>query len=197
MPDCCIAPSSRFMRGFTPLSHPISNCQSFETFEHCRHSPAGAFFSNLAAMLLLVLIAQSWGLLFGGTFMDPKSAQTITTVVRNNIRASVGMQYHGNQLELWLIANRARDVVWIWGCVWCDGGCVCCGPWLQVMLTFLLVGGFYVRDVPVWIGWIKYVSFVYWGYNLLCKIQFRGMPTLEGQDVQVRDADVCLWRYTL
>ncbi len=33
-------------------------------------------------MLLIVLLAQSWGLLFGGTFMDPKSAQTITTVVR-------------------------------------------------------------------------------------------------------------------
>lgn len=33
-------------------------------------------------------------------------------------------------------------------------------PPMQVMLTFLLVGGFYVRDVPVWIGWIKYLSFV-------------------------------------
>lgn len=33
-------------------------------------------------MLLIVLLAQSWGLLFGGTFMEPKSAQTITTVVR-------------------------------------------------------------------------------------------------------------------
>jgi len=32
-----------------------------------------------------------------------------------------------------------------------------------VMLTFLLVGGFYVKDVPVWIGWIKYFSFIYWG----------------------------------
>ncbi|KAG2424300.1 hypothetical protein HYH02_015190 [Chlamydomonas schloesseri] len=42
------------------------------------------------------------------------------------------------------------------------------------MLTFLLVGGFYVKQVPVWIGWIKYVSFVYWGYNLLLKIQFGG-----------------------
>lgn len=56
---------------------------------------------------------------------------------------------------------------------------------VQVMLTFLLVGGFYVRDVPVWIGWIKYLSFVYWGNNLLIKIQFRGMPVLEGQPVQV------------
>lgn len=29
-------------------------------------------------------------------------------------------------------------------------------------------------QVPVWIGWIKYLSFVFWGYNLLIKVQFRG-----------------------
>ena len=42
--------------------------------------------------------------MIGGIFMDPKTAQTVTTVV---------------------------------------------------MLTFLLVGGFYVRDVPAWIAWVK------------------------------------------
>jgi ABC-type multidrug transport system permease subunit len=83
---------------------------------------AGAFFCNLASLLLIVLNAQSWGLLLGGLFMDPKTAQAITTVV---------------------------------------------------MLSFLLVSGFYVRDVPVWIGWLKYLSFIYWGYNLLLKIEFR------------------------
>ncbi len=30
------------------------------------------------------------------------------------------------------------------------------------MLTFVLVGGFYVKEVPGWIGWIKYLSFIYW-----------------------------------
>jgi hypothetical protein len=58
----------------------------------------------LTALLLIVLNAQSWGLLLGGLFMDPKTAQAVTTVV---------------------------------------------------MLSFLLVSGFYVRDVPIWIGWIK------------------------------------------
>ncbi|GIL44843.1 hypothetical protein Vafri_2304, partial [Volvox africanus] len=72
---------------------------------------AGAFFCNLFSMLLVVLLAQTWGLLFGGTFMDPKMAQTITTVA---------------------------------------------------VLLFLLVGGFYVKKVPVWIGWLKYLSFIYW-----------------------------------
>jgi hypothetical protein len=65
---------------------------------------AGSFFANLAALLLIVLNAQSWGLMLGGLFMDPKTAQAVTTVV---------------------------------------------------MLSFLLVSGFYVKDVPVWIGWIK------------------------------------------
>ncbi|MEW5311333.1 MAG: hypothetical protein WDW38_003059 [Sanguina aurantia] len=81
----------------------------------------GAFIANMLILILVTLIAQSWGLLFGGSFMDPKLAQTVTTVV---------------------------------------------------MLTFLLIGGFYVRSIPVWIGWIKYLSFIYWGSNLLLKTQF-------------------------
>lgn len=42
-----------------------------------------------------------------------------------------------------------------------------------VILTFLLVGGYYVRNIPVWISWIRYLSFLYWGYNLLIKAQFK------------------------
>ncbi|KAG2493515.1 hypothetical protein HYH03_008330 [Edaphochlamys debaryana] len=63
-------------------------------------------------------------------------------------------------------------------------------PTAVVMLTFLLVGGFYVRQVPVWIGWIKYISFVYWGYNLLLKVQFRGNTYLDaaGRAVNVQSA---------
>ncbi|KAF5828872.1 hypothetical protein DUNSADRAFT_16957 [Dunaliella salina] len=55
---------------------------------------AGAFFANWASLMLVITLAQSWGLLIGGVCMDPKQAQTVTTVV---------------------------------------------------MLTFLLVGGFYVK----------------------------------------------------
>lgn len=85
-------------------------------------STAGAFFANLTSVLLLVLVAQSFGLLIGGAFMDPKTAQNLTTVV---------------------------------------------------MLTFMLVGGFYVRNIPSWISWIRYLSFIFWGFNLLTKIEFR------------------------
>lgn len=42
------------------------------------------------------------------------------------------------------------------------------------MLTIMLVGGFYVRQIPIWISWLKYLSFIYWGWNLLLKIEFSG-----------------------
>jgi hypothetical protein len=31
----------------------------------------------------------------------------------------------------------------------------------------------------VWASWIRYVSFVYWGYNLLLKIQFSGSTYIQ------------------
>jgi len=42
------------------------------------------------------------------------------------------------------------------------------------MLTLMLVGGFYVADVPVWIGWLKYLSFIYYGFNVLLHVEFGG-----------------------
>jgi hypothetical protein len=44
-----------------------------------------------------------------------------------------------------------------------------------LMLTFMLVGGYYVRDIPAWIAWVKYLSFLYWGFNLVLKAQFTGL----------------------
>jgi hypothetical protein len=37
------------------------------------------------------------------------------------------------------------------------------------------VGGFYVTTIPIWIAWLKYLSFVYYGYNLLLKIEYAGL----------------------
>jgi len=82
---------------------------------------AGAFFATWTSILLVLFVAQAWGLWIGGLTMEPRKAQTVSTII---------------------------------------------------ILTFLLVGGFYVKDVPVWIGWIKYFSFIYWGNNLVTKIQF-------------------------
>ena len=29
-----------------------------------------------------------------------------------------------------------------------------------------------MKGIPVWVSWIKYVSIIYWGWNLLLKIEF-------------------------
>jgi len=82
---------------------------------------AGAFFANWWAMLLIILVAQSIGLLIGATVTNIKNCLAIATIL---------------------------------------------------MLGIMLVGGFYVRSIPVWISWLKYLSFCYWGWNLLLKIEF-------------------------
>jgi hypothetical protein len=28
--------------------------------------------------------------------------------------------------------------------------------------SVMLVAGFYVANIPVWIAWLKYLSFIYW-----------------------------------
>ncbi|KAL4444675.1 hypothetical protein ABPG77_002492 [Micractinium sp. CCAP 211/92] len=43
-----------------------------------------------------------------------------------------------------------------------------------IMLTFMLVGGFYVTNIPVWIGWIKWLSFLTYTFSLLMKIEYKG-----------------------
>ncbi|KAJ7562979.1 hypothetical protein O6H91_03G091500 [Diphasiastrum complanatum] len=41
-----------------------------------------------------------------------------------------------------------------------------------IMLTFMLTGGFYVQHIPVFIRWLKYLSFNYHCFKLLLKVQY-------------------------
>lgn len=34
------------------------------------------------------------------------------------------------------------------------------------MLAFLLTGGYFVRQIPVWIRWLKYLSFPYYTFRV-------------------------------
>ncbi|KAK9122974.1 hypothetical protein Sjap_012576 [Stephania japonica] len=43
-------------------------------------------------------------------------------------------------------------------------------------MTFMLAGGFFVKKVPVFISWIRYLSFNYHTYRLLLKIQYGHVP---------------------
>ncbi|RZB81662.1 ABC transporter G family member 9-like isoform X2 [Glycine soja] len=53
-----------------------------------------------------------------------------------------------------------------------------------VMTLFLLVNGFFVRNTPAFVSWIKYLSHGYYSYKLLLGSQFNGYDTYHcGQNV--------------
>ncbi|CAN6556152.1 hypothetical protein TB2_038131 [Malus domestica] len=43
-----------------------------------------------------------------------------------------------------------------------------------VLMMFLLTGGYYVQHIPKFIQWLKYLSFMYYGFRLLLKVQYSG-----------------------
>ncbi|XP_020103847.1 ABC transporter G family member 22 isoform X1 [Ananas comosus] len=44
------------------------------------------------------------------------------------------------------------------------------------VMTFMLAGGFFVKGVPLFISWIRYISFNYHTYRLLLKVQYNHVP---------------------
>eukprot|EP00803_Ostreobium_quekettii_P010334 evm.model.scf_2037.2 EVM.evm.TU.scf_2037.2 scf_2037:9622-19005(-) len=61
-----------------------------------------------------------------------------------------------------------------------------------LMLGLMLVGGFFVREVPSWIDWLKYGSFIWWGFSLLNKIEFGGRSFVDCGDLGVAEVDGCV-----
>merc|ERR1712176_618484 len=43
-----------------------------------------------------------------------------------------------------------------------------------LMLTIMLTGGFFVRDIPVWISWVQYLSYIMYAYEALVNIHLKG-----------------------
>jgi len=48
-----------------------------------------------------------------------------------------------------------------------------------IMLAFMLTGGFFVQSIPVWMSWLKYLSFNYYNYRLLTKVQYSSSETFD------------------
>ncbi|KAK3021539.1 hypothetical protein RJ639_046487 [Escallonia herrerae] len=48
-----------------------------------------------------------------------------------------------------------------------------------VLMLFLLTGGYYVQHIPKFMQWMKYVSFMYYGFRLLLKVQYSGEQLYE------------------
>ncbi|CAM6081620.1 unnamed protein product [Calypogeia fissa] len=42
----------------------------------------------------------------------------------------------------------------------------------MIMLIFLLAGGFYVQKIPIFLRWVRYTSIIYYGFNLLQRVQY-------------------------
>ncbi|XP_054803047.1 ABC transporter G family member 22-like isoform X2 [Prosopis cineraria] len=52
------------------------------------------------------------------------------------------------------------------------------------VMTFMLAGGFFVKKVPVFISWIRYMSFNYHTYKLLLKVQYEHItPSVNGMRI--------------
>ncbi|KAF8048639.1 hypothetical protein N665_2449s0008 [Sinapis alba] len=43
-----------------------------------------------------------------------------------------------------------------------------------VLMMFLLTGGYYVQHIPKFMQWLKYLSFMHYGFRLLLKVQYSG-----------------------
>ncbi|KAJ4725338.1 ABC transporter G family member [Melia azedarach] len=50
-----------------------------------------------------------------------------------------------------------------------------------VLMLFLLTGGYYVQHIPEFMQWLKYLSFMYYGFRLLLKVQYDGDELYECQ----------------
>ncbi|GLT83752.1 hypothetical protein SLE2022_020240 [Rubroshorea leprosula] len=48
-----------------------------------------------------------------------------------------------------------------------------------VLMLFLLTGGYYVQHIPKFMQWMKYLSFMYYGFRLLLKVQYSGEELYE------------------
>uniref|UniRef100_A0A0D9VPQ8 ABC transporter domain-containing protein n=1 Tax=Leersia perrieri TaxID=77586 RepID=A0A0D9VPQ8_9ORYZ len=46
------------------------------------------------------------------------------------------------------------------------------------VMTFMLAGGFFVKKVPPFISWLRYLSFNYHTYRLLLKVQYHPVPDI-------------------
>ena len=154
------------------------------------------------SVLLLVLVAQSFGLLVGAVVPIPKTAQTLTTVVALSMVSDQFLN-RGSCPSSCLLINILREpsqnpasscrpsctilpytsyyssAFTSWGPLTCHTKTADidspfrvdapCHP-LRFCALQVLVAGFFVTNIPDWIGWLRYVSFIYYCYSLLIKV---------------------------
>ena len=143
------------------------------------------------ALMLTVLLAQSSGLLIGATITNIKNGLAIATIAMLTLmlvgeascRGDDGRHYTMTSLpcpshQTALTPGR------------CEAH-LCTALSLISPLSPPPLGGFYVRGIPVWISWLKYLSFIYWGWNLLLKIEFSNRTMTQASCPNLPPGDQC------
>ncbi|XP_074351255.1 ABC transporter G family member 22-like isoform X2 [Apium graveolens] len=60
------------------------------------------------------------------------------------------------------------------------------------VMTFMLAGGYFVKNVPVFISWLRYLSFNYHTYRLLLKVQYEDVTqTIDNVKIDSGITEVC------
>lgn len=60
------------------------------------------------------------------------------------------------------------------------------------VMTFMLAGGYFVKNVPVFISWLRYFSFNYHTYRLLLKVQYEDVTqTIDDVKIDSGITEVC------
>ncbi|KAK1397229.1 hypothetical protein POM88_007180 [Heracleum sosnowskyi] len=60
------------------------------------------------------------------------------------------------------------------------------------VMTFMLAGGYFVKNVPVFISWLRYISFNYHTYKLLLKVHYEDViQQMDGTRIDSGLTDVC------
>ncbi|CAM6121270.1 unnamed protein product [Calypogeia fissa] len=53
----------------------------------------------------------------------------------------------------------------------------------MTMLVFLLAGGYYVQKTPTFLRWVRYTSMIYYGFNLLQRVQYSPEQTYNCHEI--------------
>lgn len=99
-------------------------------------------------VVLTVITAQSLGLFIACSIMDVVTASSVTAVI------ILFFMLLGKSHRVWCGVKRRRRCL--------------------MTMRWRATGGFYVstQGVLAWLSWIKYLSFMYWGYAALVINEF-------------------------
>ena len=59
------------------------------------------------------------------------------------------------------------------------------------MLSCMLIGGFYVKRLPIWLQWMQYISFITYSFDLMLQFEFTPDLTFTCNEGSISRYPVC------